>query len=195
MLKFLTKSDYLLRETALGLRRGGWMNWAAISTVTVLLFLFGLSIQASWQLEGLLNGFGNQLEISVFLKSGVDAAMLKPAVTRLPEVNAVTAVSKEDAWKALIADMGVTDINGVTGQLHGNPLVDELKVKAQDSDQVPALAAKLQKLDGVDAVQYVSEAVQRIGQLNIGLSWLSSAITTILTLTAIAVITTTSTLR
>lgn len=94
MLKFFTKFDYLLRETGLGLRRGGWMNWAAISTVTVLLLLFGLSLQASWQLENLLNGFGNQLEISVFLNTGVEAVTLKPAIANLPEVQQVTAISK-----------------------------------------------------------------------------------------------------
>ena len=43
VVRFFTKIDYLLRETFLGLRRGGWMNWAAISTVAVLLFLFGAS--------------------------------------------------------------------------------------------------------------------------------------------------------
>ena len=64
MFRFLTKLDYLGRETLLGLRRGGWMNWAAISTVTVLLFLFDLVLQASWQLEGLLNQVGSQLEVS-----------------------------------------------------------------------------------------------------------------------------------
>jgi cell division transport system permease protein len=50
--QFLTKLDYLLRETLLGLRRGGWMNWAAISTVTVLLFLFGVSLQHPGSLKG-----------------------------------------------------------------------------------------------------------------------------------------------
>ena len=39
------------------------MNWAAVSTVTVLLFLFGLSLQVSWQVETLLNQFGSQLEV------------------------------------------------------------------------------------------------------------------------------------
>jgi cell division transport system permease protein len=52
MFQFITKLDYLLRETFLGLRRGGWMNWAAVSTVTVLLFLFGMGLQVSWKLEG-----------------------------------------------------------------------------------------------------------------------------------------------
>lgn len=60
VLRFFTKIDYLLRETFLGLRRGGWMNWAAISTVTVLLFLFGLSVQVSGQVETLLNQFASQ---------------------------------------------------------------------------------------------------------------------------------------
>ena len=68
MFKFLTKLDYLLKETFLGLQRGGWMNWAAVSTVAVLLFLFGISLQTSWQVEKLLNQFGSQLEVSVYLE-------------------------------------------------------------------------------------------------------------------------------
>lgn len=191
MLQSLTKLDYLLRETLLGLKRGGWMNWAAISTVTVLLFLFGLSLQASWQVEGLLNQFGSQLEVSVYLDTGVPADTLKPLVEALPEVASVTAVTKEEAWGNLVKDLGLSDLREATQQLEGNPLVDELKVKAHSSDQVPLLARALTNLQGVDQVQYVSEAVQRIAQLNQGLNWISLTITGLLTLTAIAVITTT----
>ncbi len=191
MLQFLTKLDYLLRETLLGLRRGGWMNWAAISTVTVLLFLFGVSLQASWQLEGLLNQFGSQLEVSVYLDTGVQADTLKPIVAAIPGVAEIQPISKEAAWAALVKDLGVSDINGTTKQLDGNPLVDQLKVKARSSQDVPVVAKKLAQVEGVDEVQYVDEAVQRVGQLNRGLSWVSLAVTTLLTLTAIAVITTT----
>jgi cell division transport system permease protein len=191
VLKLLTKSDYLLRETLLGLKRGGWMNWAAVSTVTVLLFLFGISLQASWQVEGLLKQFGSQLEVSVFLDTGVQAADLKSFVGAMPEVTAVTTVSKEQAWTDLLQDMGASGIKGVTEQLNGNPLVDEMKVKARDANDVPVLAEKLKQLQGVDDVQYVDEAVKRIAQLNAGLNWVSLGITAVLTLTAIAVITTT----
>lgn len=191
MLQFITKSDYLLRETLLGLRRGGWMNWAAVSTVTVLLFLFGTSLQASWQLDKLLNQFGSQLEVSVYLDTGVQAADITPFVEGMPEVIAVTPVTKEEAWSGLVKDLGLSDIKGAAEQLNGNPLVDELKVKAGASEQVPILAEKLRQIKGVDAVQYVDEAVQRIAELNQGLNWLSLGITTMLSLTAIAVITTT----
>lgn len=191
MLQSLTKLDYLLRETLLGLRRGGWMNWAAISTVTVLLFLFGLSLQASWQLEGLLTRFGSQLEVSVYLDTGVQAADLKPIVATLPEVTEVTPVTKEEAWAGLVKELGLSDIKGATRQLEGNPLVDELKVKARSPEQVQTLAGKLKQMAGVEAVQYVDEAVQRVAQLKRGLSWVSMAVISLLTLTAIAVITTT----
>ena len=189
--KLLTKSDYLLRETLLGLRRGGWMNWAAVSTVTVLLFLFGISLQTSWQLGGLLNQFGSQLEISVYLETGVQAQELQPIVAAMPNVSSAIAVTKETTWAKLTQEMGLSNIQGVTDQLDGNPLVDELKVKAAQSEAVPAIANRLKALQGVDKVQYVSEAVQRISQLNRGLNWVSAGLTTLLSLTAIAVVTTT----
>jgi cell division transport system permease protein len=191
MFKFFTKADYLLRETLLGLRRGGWMNWAAVSTMTVLLFLFGVSLQASWQVEGLLNQFGSQLVISVYLDSGVAADSVAPQIKAIPDVIEVATVSKEEAWQQLTQDLGISDISNATQQLKGNPLVDEVKVKVQTSEAVPAVADRLNTITGVDEVLYVSEAVQRLAELNQGLRWVSLVVIGILSLTAIAVITTT----
>lgn len=191
MLQTFTKTDYLLRETWLSLRRGGWMNWAAISTIAVLLLLFGISLQASWQFEGLLNQFGNQLEVSAYLETGVQATDLKPIIATMPEVASVEAISKEAAWAGLIKELGISEINGATKQLEGNPLVDEIKVKAKSPAGVPILAAKLSQLAGVDEVTFIDEAVKRVAQLNQGLRWISLVVITLLTLTAIAVITTT----
>lgn len=191
MLRILTKLDYLLKETWIGLQRGGWMNWAAISTVTVLLFLFGLSLQSSWQVEKLLYQFGSQLEISVYLDPGARADSIESLVSRIPEVADIKVITKEQAWHKLVQELGITDIKAATHQLGENPLVDELKVKARNSEVVPNLATQLAKLHGVDAVQYVDEAVRRIAQLHRGLNWVTLTITIILTLTAIAVTTTT----
>lgn len=191
MFKLLSKLDYLLRETFRGLRRGGWMNWAAISTTTVLLFLFGTSLQASWHLEGLLNQFGSQLEVSVYLESGVQATTLADSITALPETASVQAISKEEAWAELTEVLGISDIQGVTENLNGNPLVDELKVKAKSSESVPSLANKLKQVQGVAEVTYVDEAVYRLAQLNQGLTLSRLIVTSVLSVTAIAVITTT----
>jgi cell division transport system permease protein len=167
------------------------MNWAAISTVTVLLFLFGISLQSSWQVEGLLNQFGSQLEVSVYLDTGVQAETLQPIVEELSGVTSVVTISKEEAWAQLVQDLGATDIEGATQQLNGNPLVDALKVKVTTPDEVPKVAEQLQNIQGVDEVQYISEAVTQLDQINQSLGWISAGITAVLSLTAIAVITTT----
>ncbi|PHJ68673.1 cell division protein [Nostoc linckia z18] len=191
MLKSLTKLDYLLKETFLGLLRGGWMNWAAVSTVTVLLFLFGLSLQTSWQVEKLLYQFGSQLEVSVYLEPDMQGQSIEPLIAKIPEVAAIQTITKEEAWTKLVKEMKISDIEGVTQQLGENPLVDEIKVKARNSQVVPTLATQLAKLQGVDTVQYIDEAVKRIAQLHRGLNWITLTITIILTVTAIAVTTTT----
>jgi len=187
----LTRLDYLLRETGLGLRRGGWMNWAAISTMTVLLFLFGISLQTSWQIDGLLNQVGSQLEVSVYLKPGVAVAPLRSRVVKLPQVARVEIISKEQAWQELLADMGTVDIADAAADLGGNPLVDELKVKAQTPAAVPKLAKQLTQLPEVDGVQYLEDALSHLQKLGQGLNWVGLTVTTILTVTAISVITTT----
>lgn len=191
MFRFLTKLDYLLKETFLGLLRGGWMNWAAISTVTVLLFLFGLSLQTSWQVEKLLYQFGSQLEVSVYLDADTPARNIEPLMAQMPDVVSMKIITKEQAWTRLVKELGISDIDGVTQQLGDNPLVDEIKVKARNSQIVPDLATQLAKIRGVETVQYIDEAVKRIAQLHRGLNWMTLTITIILTVTAIAVTTTT----
>ena len=191
MLQFLTPLDYLLRETLLGLRRGGWMNWAAVSTVTVLLFLFGMSLQASWKLEGLLSQFGSQVEVSAYLDPGAQINLVKSVVARFPEVIEVKTVTKEQAWTSLVKQLKVSDIAGATEQLEGNPLVDELKVKVRTSQDVPILVKKLKAVPGIEEVQYLDEVLKRMQQLSKGLSLVSLTIIAILSLTAMAVITTT----
>ena len=191
ILRFFTKTDYLLRETLLGLRRGGWMNWAAVSTVAVLLFLFGASLQISWQLENVLGQLGSQLEISVYLDEKTGGESMQARLQLMDGVESVRLISKEDAWETLLKDLGKTDLSKATKQLGGNPLVDEFKVSAIASDRVPDLAKRIGELKGVSEVWYTNEVVERIGQLRRALSNSSVAIVAIFTAIAISVITTT----
>ena len=191
ILRFFTKIDYLLRETFLGLRRGGWMIWAAISTVAVLLFLFGASLQVSWQLENVLGQLGSQLEISVYLDENTAGESMQSRLLLVEGVAAAKLIHKDDAWENLLKDLGKTDLSQATQQLGGNPLVDEFKVRAISSDRVPDVAKRISELKGINEVWYTNEVVERIGQLRSALSNISLAIVVVFTIIAIAVITTT----
>jgi cell division transport system permease protein len=148
-------------------------------------------LQATWKVEGLLNQFGSQVEVSVYLDPGAPLEKVLPRVRQLPDVTDVKTISKEQAWASLVKELGLSDVEGATEQLEGNPLVDELKVKARRSQDVPNLAVKLAQVPGVDEVRYLDEVLQRMQQLNQGLSWVSLIIITVLSLTALAVVTTT----
>src|SRR5689334_14980740 len=106
-----------------------------------------------------------------------------PLVTHLPNVAHVQKISKEQAWATFVTDLGLSAIERATEQLEGNPLVDELQVKARTSQDVPKLAEKLAQIPGVDDVQYMDDVIKRMQQLNQGLSWVSLAITSMLILT------------
>lgn len=191
MFKFFTKFDYLLRETFLGIRRGGWMNWAAISTVAVLLFLFGASLQISWQMENVLGQMGSQLEISVYLDEGVSAEVMQPRLRLVDGVTSVELISKDEAWENLLKDLGKIELSTATQQLDGNPLVDEFKVRSASPERVPEVAKRISGLKGVDEVWYTNEVVDRLGQLRSALGSASTIAVIVFTMIAIAVITTT----
>ncbi len=187
----LTQLKYLLQETLRGLRRGGWMNWAAISTVTVLLFLFGISLQTSWQVNGLLNKMGSQLEISVYLKPNLSGDTLKDKFGQLPNVASVQVIPRDDAWKKLLSDLDATDLQGATDALGQNPLVDALKVQSLSVEKVPRLAQVLTSFPEVDHVSYLNEVMQNLLHLNRGITQMGWFVIGLLTLTALAVINTT----
>jgi cell division transport system permease protein len=191
MVRSFYRAEYLLRETLLGLRRGGWMNGAAISTVTVLLLLFGIGLQGSWQLGEFFNRYGNQLEISAYLNTGIVAKDIQPIVTALPNVTQVKTITKEEAWSSLGKELGIQDPKSAQGQLGGNPLVDELRVQASSAVAVPKLAEALKGVQGVESVQYLGEAVAQITDINENLRAVSLGVIGFLTVSAIAVITTT----
>ncbi|MDJ1180699.1 ABC transporter permease [Roseofilum sp. BLCC_M91] len=187
----VVKLGYLWSEVQLGLRRGGWMNWAAISTVTVLLFLFGLSWQVAWQLEGLANQFGSQLEVSVYLDADFRGKPLVAKVAELPGVVQVEDIAKEEAWMALLTELGLNSPDAATEILPRNPLVDELRVKAESPEALRGLVPQLEQLSGVDEVIYGEAALEMLSTINRGLRVLSLGITMVLMVSAIAVMTTT----
>ena len=203
---------YILQETGRSLQRGGWMNGAAVSTITVLLLLLGLSLQVGWQLDRLVGQFGNQLEINLFLSPGVAGESLLSYVQPLAGVESVSVITQDQAWERLRTELDLPDLETIEAQFQGNPLVvtifinriddpglrpvctalvAELRVRAKSPEVVPDLVPQLAALGGVELVQYRPDLVERLEQVNQGLRGLGLGTVLVLTLTALAVITTT----
>ncbi len=184
-----TQADYLLREAFTGLMRSGWMLWAAVSTLSALLFLLGLGLEVSWQMESALTKLGSQMEISVYLEPRARARQLEPRLNELVGVEQVQSTTREAAWASLQKELGVQ--GDATASLGGNPLVDSLRVRVRDPHQVVALAGQIKALPGVERVHFGSEAAERLGRVQEALRWVGIALTAILSTATVAVITNT----
>lgn len=187
--RMTTQVDYLLRETVTGLVRSGWMNWAAVSTLTALLFLLGLGLETSWQLEGAIARLGSQMEISVYLEPEIRYGGLDAQIRVLPGVIQVQGTSRETAWRALQKELGIQ--GDATTNLAGNPLVDHLRVRVDNPLAVAPLAARIKQLPGVADISYGSEAAERLARIQQALRWSGLAVTIILGTAAVTVIMTT----
>lgn len=193
MVKIWTKFSYLLDETVLGIKRGGWMNWAAVSTVAILLFMLSIGIQISWQLDHLLSQMGNQLEISAYVTSYPQnqPTILLAQIQQIQGVSSVRIIPKDQAWQALLKELGNQEVTAATQQLGGNPLLDQVKVSTDDPKLVPAIAERIRLIKGLEDVWYLGEVINRVGQLRQGLNQLGLVVLGLLTGVAIAVINTT----
>jgi cell division transport system permease protein len=183
------KGRYLLRETWLGLRRGGWMNGAAISTIAILLFLLGTGLQVSWQMDNLVTQLGDQLEISVYLREGVPPDQLKSRIANMAGVTQVKTIPKEQAWRALLTDMGNSNIEEATALLGANPLADELKIKVNSPADLTTIADQVKQIDGIEEVWFTSGVAEGLRQLRWIMGSVGAALVTVCSGVAIAVIT------
>ncbi len=185
------KLRYLLRETWLGIQRGGWMNWSAVSTIAILLCLFGLGLLASWQMDNLLADLGNQLEISVYLQEGAEPQKMQSVLSAVAGVADTNIIPKDQAWQALLAEMGNSGIDQVTELLGANPLADEIKLRVHPQADIAAIANQIKDISGVEEVWYTSAIAQGLQQLRLAISLGSSALVGICVLVAVSVISTT----
>jgi cell division protein FtsX len=162
-----------------------------VSTLLVLLFLVGIGVELSWGVDATVQSLGGQLEISVYLEPERQGVELQPQVAQLPHVAEVKVITKDQAWRNLLLEMGIQDEAAMETQLGENPLVDALRVKADSTEALGEVAERIRQLEGVDEVYYGDRIVEQLSQLQDMLRLGSLTITGVLALTAVAVITTT----
>ncbi|MFN3361380.1 MAG: cell division protein FtsX [Pseudanabaenaceae cyanobacterium] len=177
---------YLAQETGRAYRQGGWMNGAAILTLTLMLFLLGLGYLARWELEYLLQSIGSALDITAYLKPEADAQLVQSQVSLWSGVQAVTIVPKELAWQQMLNDLGqlASETNALLGE---NPLLDSLKISVGDSQFVPQVIEQLNHLETVDSVWYPYGLLQQLQTLQQSLQTLTTFAITLLATIAIVV--------
>lgn len=181
--------EFFLRETFINIRRNGLMSVAAVSTVLIGLCGLGAMYLATVNLNLWAEQLAQQVEIYVPLQDGLSAQDSRAArrrIEKLPGVQSVRFVSRHEALQALQQQLGrQIDFS----DFETNPLSDSFEVRVAVPGQVPATAALIKQVRGVDKanVDYGATFINRILALR-RVVWLGGGAAVVLLTLAILLI-------
>ncbi|HEY9180495.1 MAG TPA: permease-like cell division protein FtsX [Candidatus Baltobacteraceae bacterium] len=160
------KIKFFLGEVFRNFTRNAGMQATAIGTVAVTIVLLGTFLYARASVTHLANDVMSQILISVYVQPDATQTQedtLRTAFAKDERIVSSDFVAKKEGLKELEARMrGQMD---VSSYLTENPLPDKFRVKVRNPEEVPAVAAAIKKLPGVQSVDYGQDVVQRLLQL------------------------------
>lgn len=159
------KIKFFLGEVFRNFTRNAAMQATAIGTVAVTIVMLGAFLFVRASLAHMGSDVLSQIAISVYMQPDASASEIETARTKLAQDKRVLDaqyVPKKEGLAELRERMkGQID----TSILTENPLPDKFRVHVRHPEEVPAVAASLRKLKGVQNVDYGQDVVQRLLQL------------------------------
>ena len=131
----------------------------SVGTIAISLLIFGAFVLLSVNVKTWIQGWGQTLSISVYLKDGIDEATrerIRTAISTLQGAEIKGFVSKEKALQDMKGMLGSQ--SGLLDGLTRNPLPASFEVAFRNVDRAKfepkGIREALEKVAGVDEVQY-----------------------------------------
>ena len=158
------------------LRDLGWSHALISGTMATALFIFGAFLLAQENLQHLLKGWGEQIQMYAYLEKGLAAAAARSLAERVrsfPEVEHVRYISREQAWNDFRAALGPQAgvLDGLPADVLPSSLEIRLKAAHRDDPVVAQLADRLRQEKGIALVEYPQEWVERLSLIVLAVQW------------------------
>jgi cell division transport system permease protein len=140
------------------------------------LFVFGVFLLVQENLQSMLNGWGDQIQINTYLENDVGTDQVEALMHRIramPEIEDLRHISKEQAWNDFQAALGAQSaiLEGLPGDVLPASFEITLKPVYRDPAQVEDLAVRLGKINGIAAVEYPQQWVDRLNLFVLAVQW------------------------
>ena len=158
----MVRLAYFVRRALDALRRGPFVTLVAVGTIFVAVLVTGLFGAVLSGTERLLDAWGGEVQISVYLRPGADLAAARAAAEGIALGRAVEAVTSRAALERLKASLG--DDAGVLEGVGEQALPASVEVQAPGItlEAARALARKLEAVPGAAEVDYGNAWLERL---------------------------------
>ncbi|MFQ5793299.1 MAG: permease-like cell division protein FtsX, partial [Acidobacteriota bacterium] len=158
---------YSVEEAFVELWRNRLVNTVSVVTIAVSLFILGIFATISTNLNLILTGWSNRVQITLYLKDTTGARERQETerlLGSMPEVDSFVYVSKDEAIKRFQGY--VPELDALPDLLESNPLPAsyEIQVAAEyrSPEQVHKLAQELSGKPGIEEVDYDLLWIERL---------------------------------
>ena len=153
-----------------------WTHLLTSLTMAMTLFVFGAFMLVQENLEAMLRGWGDQLQINAYLESNLsadDVQSLQERIRMYPEVAGVRHISQQQAWKDFQAALGAQSrvLEGLPRDVLPASFEIAVKPNFRDGPLVEALAVRLQKEKGIANVEYAQDWLDRMSLVILAVRW------------------------
>lgn len=156
---------YPIRRAFKGIAEHGLLAAATVGTVATVIVLTGAFLLVTTNLSGVLDRWGQDVQVSCYLRDGLsDDALfaLKADLERMPEVQSVVYVSKAEALERF--GESVDGLDRILADLDSNPLPASLEVRLlpefQEPERVAGIAGRISRPE-FEEMDYSQEWVER----------------------------------
>jgi len=184
---------YYLRESLAGFRRAKLMSLLSISSITAALFLLGAFLLVTLNFHLALKSLQEKFEIQAFIKDDApdsQVALAGSLIRSLPGVRDAVFVSKEEALRQFREELG--DRGGLLSAIETNPLPRSFRVSLypnyRNPEAMAVLAEKIQKLTGIEEVEYGKAWLGRLYRIGYLLVVMDISLLVIVSLAAVMVV-------
>lgn len=154
-----------LREGSKNLVRNGWMTFASISAVAIMLLIVGVFLLLIMNVNSFATDIENDVEIKVFIDLTATAdeqEELRLELEKLNDVESITFIGKEEGLDQLIDSMddGGIVFESIRGE--ENPLNDTFIVRATNPQLTETVANQIEDLPHIEKVDYGKDMIERL---------------------------------
>ncbi len=161
---------YCFEEAFVELWRNRLVNLVSIGTIAVSLFILGVFVSVSANLNALVADWSDRVQLTLYLSeacSGEDVARLEADLDSLTAVDGFEFVSKDDAITRFRSYF--PELDTLPALLDSNPLPASFEVQVaaafREPEQVRSLATRLSGMEGVAEVDYDLLWIERLSAI------------------------------
>lgn len=158
---------YCIEEAFVELWRNRLVNLVSMATIAVSLFILGIFATISTNLDLLLAGWSDRVQVTIYMKEGAgprEKQRTEELLRSLPEVESYAYVSKEEAVRRFQAYF--PELDPLPDLLESNPLPASFEIQVapdyRSPEHVHQLAQTLTGKPGVQEVDYDLLWIERL---------------------------------